>query len=363
MNAGNSSAPAGAAQAHPRPLTGLRPLRNVPAMSQTFSRAAGRGLLGLLLLGCLPGVPPAAAAAEKPYVETAPKRGFPRFVRPKERTPEAHWTLVQALDRAGKTKAALRQALALRIWWPNSPEAPQAQLLYARLLEQRQKLPEAFEAYQFLLDHYPGRSDFAETIRRQMHLAKTVMDTKKGRFLFLPGFAAPERAIPLFGQIVTNAPEADLAPEAYYLIGVANELTYEYDLAIEAYFTTLNRFPGTDYAAKAAYALAVCHVKISEDAPNDNRALDLARAACQLYLQRCPDSPRRADIEARLARLRARQAHNAYERAVYYDRILRKPEAARIEYRTFVALYPDAADAPAARLRLQELEPSQENPP
>jgi tetratricopeptide (TPR) repeat protein len=305
--------------------------------------------------------PAAAAAAEKPYVETAPKRGFHLFLRPKELTPVAQWEYVQKLDRDGKAHAAVNQSLALRIWWPHSPEAPQAQILYARLMERRNHLQDAFDAYQFLIEHYTGRFEFDSVIDRQMQITKAIMVRKKGKFLFLPGFAAPERAIPLFEKIVASAPEWRGTAEAYYLIGFANESIYEYDKAIDAYFTALNRFPDSEFAEKSAYAQAQCHIKVSNDAPNDNRALDTARAACVLFLQRYPDSIHCAAIEADIVRLHDRQLQNAYALARYYDRILHKPAAALIEYQSFVALFPDAAQAPAARLRIEQLKPPQEN--
>lgn len=313
-----------------------------------------------LLLGALLAPAPSAEAIAKPYVETAPQRGFHPFTRPKMKTPGAQWEHVQALDRAGKTRAAANQALALRLFFPNSPEAPLAQTLYGRLMERRRKPLAAFDAYQHLLEHYAGRFEFNEVVDRQMQIAKTVMETKKGRFLFLPGFAAPERAIPLFEKIVQSAPEGRNAPEAYYLIGVAHEKTFEYDKAIEAYFSGLNRFPDSAYAEQSALAQARCHILISSDALNDNRALDTARAACVLFLQRYPGSDHRASVEADLARLRGRQAQNAYALARYYDRILRKPAAALIEYQAFVALFPDAEQAADARLRIAQLNPSPE---
>ena len=306
------------------------------------------------------GVLPDAGAAEKPYVESTPKRGFHLFLRPKQTTPAAQWEYVQKVDRAGKTRAAVNQSLALRIWWPYSPEAPQAQLLYARLMERRNRLQDAFDAYQFLIEHFVGRFEFDQVIDRQMQIAKAIMERKKCKFLFLPGFAAPERATNLFAKIVANAPEWRGTAEAYYLIGFANESIYEYDNAIDAYFTALNRFPDSEFAEKSAYAQAQCHIKVSTDAPNDNRALDTARAACVLFLQRYPKSSHKASIEADIVRLHDRQLQNAYALARYYDRILHKPAAALIEYQSFVALFPDAAQAPAARLRIEQLKPPQE---
>ena len=327
-------------------------------MSKSSPKAAWRWVFCFLLLGAL--LAPEAGAIAKPYVETAPARGFHLFIRPKKKSAAAQWEHVQALDRAGKTRAAANQALALRIWWPHAPEASGAQLLYARLLERRNRPQAAFDAYQHLVEHYTGRFEFNEVLGRQMQIAKTLMERKKGKFLFLPGFDAPERAIPLFEKIVASAPEGRDAAEAYYLTGVANERTYEYDQAIEAYFTALNRFPDSPFAEPSAYSQAQCHIKVSNEAPNDNRALDTARAACFLFLQRYPDSPRRASVEADLARLHNQQVLNAYARARDYDRILRKPAAALIEYQSFVALFPNADQAPEARLRIAQLNPTQE---
>lgn len=330
-------------------------------MSKSSSNARWLGLLALLLL-CGPGpIPAAAGAPAKPYVESTPKRGFHLFIRPHQKTPEKQWEHVQALDRAGKAGAAAKQALALRIWWPHAPEAPQAQTLYARLLERRGKLQDAFDAYQYLLEHYVGHFEFNDVIDRQMRIAKALMEQKKGRILFMPGFSAPERAIPLFEKIVASAPEGPHAPEAYYLTGVAHERVYEYDQAIEAYFTALNRFPTGEYAEKSAFAQARCHIQVSDDAPNDTRALDIARAACALFLQRYPDSVHGPTIAAARARLQDRQIANAYALAHYYDAILRRPSAALIAYRTFVALYPDAPQTPAARVRIAQLDPAQSN--
>ena len=339
-------------------LTRWGRLRNVARMLQPAFIRRGLGWLGLLLVWGAAMLPHPAQAAAKPYVEKAPKRGFHLFLHAKQKTPTAQWDYVQDLARAGKAKAAAKQALALRIYWPNAPEAPQAQMFYARHLDRRQNIQDAFDAYQHLVDHYPGRFEFDELISRQMQLAKTLMTLKKGHFLFIPGFAAPERAIPLFEKIVATAPESPLAAEAFYCLGVANERTYEYEKAIDAYFTVLNRFPESAFAEDAAYSQAQCHIMLAQESPNDNRALETASAACTLFLQRFPDSARRTEIIASQARLQRLQADNAYARARYYDRILHKPEAALIAYRHFLALYPQAEQAAEAKQRVAQLSPT-----
>lgn len=322
-------------------------------MSKFIASAAGRRFLFLLCLGG--SLAAAGPAAARPYVETAPKRGFHLFTRPRKKDPAAQWEWVQSLDRAGKARAAARQAYALRLFWPQAPEAPGAQLLYARHLDRRRRFQEAFDAYQHLVDTYPGRFEFNEIIARQMDLAKAIMEHRKGKFLFIPGFSAPERAIPYLEKIVRNAPESPLAAEAYFRIGQAQERVYAYPEAIDAYFTALNRFPDSDVAEPSALGQARCHIRIARDSPEDNRAVETAIAACDLYLQRHPDSASADDIRATRRELLARQARTAFDRARYYDRILRRPAAALIEYRAFLAAYPDADQAADARRRVQEL--------
>ena len=324
-------------------------------MFNPLPTACGRRLLLLLCLGGLALTAAPALAAKRPYVETEPKRGFHLFTRPKKKNPADQWQYVQTLDAAGKSRAAARQAYALRLYWPQSPEAPQAQLLQARILEHRGRSIEAFDAYQHLVETWPGHFEFNDVLTRQMTLARAIMERRKGKFLFLPGFTAPERAIPYFEKIAQSAPESDLTAEAFYHIGAAHERTYEYVQAIDAYFTTLNRFPGSPFAEPAAFGQARCHVRLAGEAPEDNRAVETAIAACDLYLQRHPAGPNAQQVRDDQAGLRRRQAANAFARARYYDRILRKPEAALIEYQAFLNSFPNADEAPKARRRVREL--------
>ncbi len=322
-------------------------------MSKSSAQAGRSAVLRLLCLGGLLAF--AAMAEAKPYVETAPERGFHLLTRPRRKNPEAQWAFVQVLNQKGRTRAAIRQALALRLFWPDSPQAPEAQMLHARLLEQRGHAQNAFDAYQHLVDRYPGRFEFNDVMSRQMELAQAVMDRRKGKFLFFPGFTAPERAIPLFEQIVASAPEWSGSAEAHYRIGTAYERTFDFAKAIDAYFTVLNRFPQSEFAEPAARAQVRCHIQISDESPQDNRAIEMAIAACDLFVQRFPGSESRGEIEASRATLRRQQARNAFARARYYDRILRTPESAIIEYRAFLALHPDAEQAPDARRRIEQL--------
>jgi tetratricopeptide (TPR) repeat protein len=292
-----------------------------------------------------------------PYEESADDRHFQLFNRPSKNTAAEQWDYVNSLRKAGKTRAAARQALALRLAWPTSPEAPQAQWLYARLLDERGHPVESFNAFQYMVDHYSGQFEFGELIAVQHRLAHEVMESRIGKFLFLPGFAAPEKAIPLYEKIAENAPEDPRTAEALLNIGKANEFNYEYAKAIEAYFRAMNRFPGSPAAEEASLRQAICHVALADDEPNDARALATARAACALYLRDCaPDAPDRGTVEANLRRLDERQARIDYELGLYYEKTLKRPDSAIIAYKTFLERHPSDFRAEEVRGRIAALE-------
>lgn len=318
-------------------------------------------LLGLIAAALFSG----CATSKAPYVEAPAPNGLHLFNRPKMKSAPAQWEYVQQLQQAGHAKAAAKQAYSLRLFYGNSAEAAPAQLLYARWLDDRGDIIRAFDEYQYLLTHYSTSVDFSQIVARQMELARRAKDERLGKWLLFPGVHAPERAIPLFEKLLVSAPEGDMAAEVWFLKGQAHEAVFQYPEAISAYFTAFNRFPKSPFAEQALRAHALCNVKVAEDTPNDNRALDIARAACMIYLQHFPNSGGSEQIRAEVKRLRARQAQNAYDRAVYYDHILKQPKAAVIEYNTFVERFPESGLVVTARKRIQELggTPPKENTP
>ena len=339
-----------------------------------MSRIIHRWFPLLLAAALLPALAPRSARAipawmrggrSSPYEESVEDRHFQLFNRPSKKTPEAQWEYVNALRKAGKTRAAAKQALALRLFWPVSPEAPRAQWLYARLLDERGHPKESFDAFQYMVDHYTGQFEFGELIGIQHRLAHQVMESRVGHFLFIPGFKAPEKAIPLYEKIAENAPEDPRTAEALVNIGKANEFNYEYDKAIEAYFRAMNRFPGTPAADEASFRQAVCHVELAKDQPNDQRALATAIAACELCLRGLPDGAEseRAEMRDDIKTLSGRQAKFDYDLGVYYENILKRPEAAAIAWQTFLDRHPADFRADEARRRLAALEATTQKEP
>jgi len=283
------------------------------------------------------------------------ERKWSWFLRAKKDTPVEQLAFANRLREEG-SRGAGKQYQALLKFWPDSPEAPAAQLAYAEWLEERGEHRVAFDEYQYLMELYGGRfPNYQRILARQMRIAKHIMESRKGGFLFYDGFSAPERAVPLFRKILKNGPHWEGAPEAQYLIGRAHQLNQRYEEAVVAYTRGLQRYPYSAFAEKCAYGRATCLFELAEENRYSVQALEEARSAAVLFLKKFPGSEH-AEVVAEYERsLQRRQAKGEYDKAVFYDRIAHKPEAALLAYKEFIRRYPNSEWTGVAEIRIDAL--------
>lgn len=307
-------------------------------------------LLSLFLLTGLTGIARADA-----YEEVHQPKGW-LFSSPACNNPTDQLTHAKKLQNTGKLRAAARQFKRLVNYWPDAPEAASAQYEYARILDERGKIFDAFEAYKVLLQQYPNHMPYDKILDRMFTLAIDVMNRRKGRFLFFPGFKAPARAVPLFEAIVELAPEWTRSPEAQFLIGQAYEADNDWELAIVAYTATLYRYPLSDYAEKAAYARACNLYYLSEESPIDLHRAQEAWAALTFFINNHPFSDHLDAVKKMRSTIYDRMAFTAFNEAHFYDTKAQKPEAALIAYRSFLQEFPHSSWTAQAEKRIQELQ-------
>ncbi|MCO5062456.1 MAG: tetratricopeptide repeat protein [Kiritimatiellae bacterium] len=318
------------------------------------------------LLFCFAGLTLAAPlsgwAKSKPYEETEKKHSWFSFNRPARNTPQNQLTWARKLQSSGDLRKATRAYKALVVTWPGSSEAPLAQWGLAQTLDARGKLEDAFEEYNNLATRFTGGYPYDSIVQRQFEIAQTVMNKRRGTLLIFGGFKAPERAVPLFEKVVQNAPRSDFAAEAQYLIGHAYELSEQLELAVVAYMTAMHRYPNSPWAERAAFGRARSLIRLSEESPNDEEALDQAWAAVIVYLNAFPQSEDAELATAYRDNLLRRRAKSAYDKAMFYDRIAKRPAAAVQSYENFVRQFPNSEWTAIARARMQELSPLVEKP-
>lgn len=328
--------------------------------------------LGLLALPCLasydsmPTPPPSMPESrEKPADDRARvKRGVHWYRHPDCATPVQQMELAYRLYDAGRYRKAANAYQALVYAWPDSQEAPRAQLALAQVQEHRELYSKAFDEYQYLFDYYPGQFKYEEVLDRQFKIANYLMTTPKGAFLFFKGFQAPERALPLFEKIIRNAPAWDRAALAQFNMGVIHEQNEEWEEAVAAFEVFQNRYRDPILLPQASFREAHCLYLIYKNHPNNENSCNAARGAIVEYIRSYPGDDRVTEARLFLQTLNNEQGQRAYEQARYYDRIARRPKSALIAYEEFLkkysALNPDLTASAKARVEALQKESKNE---
>ena len=315
-------------------------------------------LASLFFLVLIASTAPAAddewSKPESPTIQARKRRSI--LTRASKDTAAEQLRYAGELRDSGRTRRAIRAFDAVVRTWPDSPEAPLAQLAEARLFDQRGKFARAFDEYQYLIDQYAGRSPYLDIVGHQFELADKVRRARHAKILFMPGYTTPEKAIPLYETIARNAPTWDRTPEAQYIVGSIQEESGDYELAISSYETVQILYPRAGHAADAAFHQAECAYRISQSSPNDEAACQEARLALSRFVHDHPDHADIAKAREQLVRIEAREAAFLYEKARFYDKLSKKPEAALTLYRDFVKRYPESDRAPDIRERIAVIE-------
>lgn len=298
----------------------------------------------------------AARRDTRPYVEQQRRESWlsSLFLRPAHADPSNQLAYARSLRNSGRLRGAARAYRALVNTWPAAPEAVAAQLELARLLEERGLWEDAFDAYQQLISRYAGRFDFNEVITRQVNLADHIADRRSLRWLF-GGFSTPERALPLYTQILTNAPNGSGAPAVALKLGQIHEQNGDLAEAIAAYAEVRIRYPDSPEAEEAAARRIECLLRLARRAPNHTAVLDEAWSSIRDFLARYPQSTQTPHIRRRGEEVAERRARIAFESARLYDRPRYSNDVIRTAYERFLSQFPDSTWAPVARRRIAEL--------
>ena len=269
-------------------------------------------------------------------------------------TPAEQFAYAKELAENNDFKKACKMCDALVREWPASPEAPQAQLMYAMLLAKSlEDYDEAFEQLDYLLDFYPRDCAYAELVEYQYKLANLMVREKK-TFLGM-SFTSTRILRQHYEMIVRRAPGAKYVPEAMLKIADLREQDQQYEEAVLVYAALMSRFPSSPEARVAAYLQAKARMwLVRRLAYNLPRCKDTA-SYLQMTLKRLPDHPQAEEMKTWLDELKAYMAEDAYVRAKFYDTRQRTSHAAAASYERFLEEYPDSAHAEEVSRRLDEL--------
>lgn len=314
-----------------------------------------RIISGLICLLALAG-PSAGTVAEdiETEQEVIRRPAKPLFLSPKSERPSEQLELAEKLLTEGRRGKAYRQYRALVFEWPTSAEAATAQQRIAEIQYERGHLRNAFDSYQLLVDFYAGQFNYNEILDRQYKLAVDVMNKKKAAWFF-GGFTAPERAVPMLEKIMENAPNWKHAPNMQYLVGRAYEDSKQHPEAVAAYSIVMLRYPASTIAVEAGYRRLKLMMKMLQGRKYDDKLTLRIVSDADHYLTLYSDGEYRDEVTHLRQEAVARLAEKAYDRAIYYDRIEKRPKAALFAYEQFIKDYPSSSLAEQAKERVDAL--------
>lgn len=285
----------------------------------------------------------ATTRAEEVYEEKSESsQTFKLFGRTKKDNPAEQLAYADQLRQHKKLRKARRHYKALIQRWPTSREAARAQYMYAGLLHAAGKMRPAAEQYEYLLENYTEYFPYERTLEQLFQIGVYFLEKRKARFLMFSGFAAPERAIPIFEAVLQYGPEWEKADEAQYTIGRAYQLTHDLESAITAYAATQFRYPQSAWAEEAAFYEAQCLYLLSKERPYNLDKAHAAWASFNQFLQKYSASTHVEEAASYRQQLTRKRAKISYEKALFYDKDGKSPEAALRAYRQFMESFPDS---------------------
>ena len=309
-----------------------------------------------------------AAISPEPDKKDLNKRHFQKHWwesrKPYKSNPNEQLIYANQLKDCGHLIKASNQYRALVYTWSQSSEAPVAQFNYAGCMYKRNKLISAFDEYQFAIDTYPGFSPYDEIIDRQYAIADAIA-TRKRHFLFFP-YRTPEKAIPLFHQLIRNAPQKPEISKLQFRIGRIYEKTKQYDMAINAYKTYLRLYPNGHLAEQACFSRAICYYRLVKKNPVSVDMRESAKAAFQYLLARYPTSDMYADLARNyLNELKMDQITGYYKQARTYEKSAGRTYwkkntqksliAAKLIYQRLINEFPGSKWSDTARSRVNHI--------
>ncbi len=264
------------------------------------------------------------------------------------------WERGRNLESDGNCGGALKAYRELVEDYPQSPLAPEAQFRIGICREAEDDLYAAFQAYQTLLDEFPGQGNLGEILRRQYEIGEAYLQGRKRWFLFLPIRSGLGRAGEIFRAVLDNATFSQVSPRAQFGLARSHQLRGDYQEAIFEYEQVFQNYPGSEVIAPALFQTGVCYYQEALRSDYDQRQADEALRYLQRFVRTFPDDPDRPRADEIIAELWDRKARKSYEIARYYEK-QDSPAGARIYYREVAEKYPESEYAERARKKLEEL--------
>ena len=284
-----------------------------------------------------------------------PKTG--KWINPKtlpKDNPKEQFVYAKSFYDNKQYEEAKREFRKLLKAYPKSAEAAESQYYLGLVEEEQDKLYEAYQAYQLVIDKYPFSERIQEIIEREYKIAEKFMGGQKRKAL---GVTLPVEnpAIEIFGKVVENSTYGPLAPKAQYKLGLVLKGLLRYYEAEEEFNKVISRYPDSEWSAAAKFQIASCRASLSKGSAYDQGAAQEAKEKFETFVKEHPDAVLSLDAEKNIGKIREKEAEADYNIAQFYEK-QKVFNSAKIYYNDIINNYAESIWAAQATARLQIME-------
>ncbi len=284
-----------------------------------------------------------------------PKTG--RWVNPKysvKPNPREQLEFAQEFYNQGKHKEAVEECKKLLKYYPKSYQASEAQFYIGLSLEAMDKLYEAYQAYQKVIDKYPFSTRIDEIIERQLKIGEAFASGEKRKAL---GVELPldNPAIEILRKVVDNSTYGKNAAKAQYLLGMVLKDAGRFQEAREEFEKVIAAYPESEWVSLAKYHSADCGSKIAPKGDYDQELTKQAKEKFEEFVKTHPDETLRKEAIGHIDVLKEKEAEGALKIAEFYEK-QKRYDSAKIYYQEIASSCPYCKSATKARDKLKELE-------
>lgn len=284
-----------------------------------------------------------------------PKSG--KWVNPKlevKATPQDQLAFAVSLFEGKSYEEAAKEFKKLIRNFPKAAEAAEAQFYLGQIEEAKNRLYEAFLAYQKVVEKYPFSGRINDVLARQYYIGEVFMSGEKRKAM---GVSLPVEnpAIEIFTKVAENSPYSPLAAKSYYKLGLVLKSLQRYDEAEDAFERLIKNYPESEWVEAATFQLAACRAALSRSPDYDQVATREAREKFEAFLREHPDAVLSDEAESSIRELELKEAESRYRTALFYEK-QKAYEAARIYYEEVIDGYARTPWAAKAMERLEIME-------
>lgn len=254
-------------------------------------------------------------------------------------------------------RAALRRYKRVVKKYPKSQYAPEAYSRIAQIGLARNRIDDAFEAFEKIAWVYPNYGSFNQTIGEMYKIAYARLHTYRGKiFWILPGFKNTDRANTYFERIIYIAPYSDYAPLSLMNIAQTWDKKGEDDMAIYALDRLVLNYSDSLLAPDAYLKLAKTHSDQTRGPYYDQSSTENAITFFQDFLYQYPENAGVAIAEEGLTEAQNQMALSKLKIADFYYYKRSRLESAKVIYNEAITIAPKSKTAAVARKKLDEIQ-------